>query len=272
MTLDVSRTQGTSAMAVSASPRNNNNLSFSISRLLETKGSPKNNSDPTVSEASFSAAAAKLVSKESPPESPLDVDDRSDRSEDDHDADEDVKVNDSDDSDDSEGRAEDSRKMSLAEYAAGVHHPQHQSIDWYALYALQQQQQQHPQLGLLPPGHSGPPGFSLPGRGPSTGGLPYLSYPSPAGGAVTTTSSSCGPPGYSTEPGQLNPSSLSPHHPHHPHHMQPHHPHMGGGVNSAFAALLEATVFKDRLAAGIILLPTHLLLFILASACSISNG
>jgi hypothetical protein len=27
---------------------------------------------------------------------------------------------------------------------------------------------------------------------------------------------------------------------------------MGGGVNSAFAALLEATVFKDRLAAGII--------------------
>jgi len=37
--------------------------------------------------------------------------------------------------------------------------------------------------------------------------------------------------------------------------MQPHHPHMGGGVNSAFAALLEATVFKDRLAAGIILLP-----------------
>lgn len=254
MTLDVSRIQGTSTMAVSAPPRNNNNnLSFSISRLLETKASSKNSSDQTPSEASLSAV--KLVSKESPPESPLDVDDRSDRSDDDHDADEDVKVNDSDDSDDSEGRMEDSRKMSLAEYAAAVHHPQHQSIDWYALYALQQQQQQHSQLGvgLLPPGHSGSAGF-LPGRGSSTGGLPYLSYPSPAGGSVTTTSSSCGPPGYSTGPGQLNPSSLSPHHPHHSHHMQPHphHPHMGGGVNSAFAALLEATVFKDRLAAGII--------------------
>lgn len=251
MTLDVSRMQGTSTMAVSVPSRNNNNnLSFSISRLLESKASPKIVDHQTPSDASIEAA--KLVNKESPPESPLDVDDHSDN-DDDHD--EDVKVNDSEDSDDSEGRAEDSaRKMSLAEYAAAVHHPQHQSIDWYALYALQQQQQQHQQLGagLLPPGHSGPAGF-LPGRGPSAGGLPYLSYPSPAGGVVTTTSSSCGPPGYSTGPGQLNPSSLSPHHPHHPHHIQPHphHPHINGGVNSAFAALLEATVFKDRLAAGI---------------------
>lgn len=263
MTLDGQLTC-TNKMAVSASPRTNttsgSGLSFSISRLLE-KASGNENVNPVTSletkpETAKATEASMLIDRESPPESPLDVDDTG---ADDSDDDEDVKVHDSGDEESAGSRPDDSK---MPDYSS---HPPHSSIgiDWYALYALQQQQQhqQHQQLpaGMIPSHlmqqHSSSAGFSASRGGPSgmlnlSAGT-YLSYPSTPGSTPNTTNSGgTSGPGY---PPPLGLSSSSQHSPLSPASL--HHHHMSGGLNpagipNAFAALLEATVFKDRLAAG----------------------
>jgi hypothetical protein len=271
-------------MAVSASPRTNNTtssagsgLSFSISRLLEkatandnsTSAHPleikpsatvKSNNNPKVT----AAAAELLLSRESPPESPLEVDDEMGEDMSDVDDDEDVKVNDSGDEESAGSRPDDSK---MPDYSS---HPPHPSmgIDWYALYALQQQQHQHQQHhGMIPSHlmqhHHNSGAFANSQRGGPSGSMlnmsagTYLSYPSTPGSTGTNAGSGGGassggyPGGPPPPPHGL--SSSSQHSPLSPASL--HHHHMSGGLNpagipNAFAALLEATVFKDRLAAG----------------------
>ena len=263
MTLDGQLTC-TNKMAVSASPRttSGSGLSFSISRLLEKASGNDNNpaSAPVPLETkpeTAKSAPEMLLDRESPPESPLEVDDDG-AGDDSDDDDEDVKVHDSGDEESAGSRRDDSK---MPDYSS---HPPHPSIgiDWYALYALQQQQQQQQHHQQLPPGMIPPHlmqqhssgGFSR-GSGPSgmlnlSAGT-YLSYPSTPGS--TPNGGSGGPPG-SGFPPPLGLSSSSQHSPLSPASLHHHH-HMSGGLNSAgipnaFAALLEATVFKDRLAAG----------------------
>lgn len=202
-----------SKMSVSITP-SRNSLSFSISRLLEKADEEKEletkpeEKDELMSEPDEEA--------ESGAES-VDVDDEDD---------EDVKVH---DSEDDEAGADSGRAM---DYSAGPnshpqpHHPAASGIDWYALYALQQQQQHPPGMfpaHLLPPGY---PSVRSSGGGPSSSA--YLSY---------STASGVAPPA-----GFPSTGSAPPDYQHH--HGNP------GGIPNAFAALLEATVFKDRLAAG----------------------
>lgn len=261
MTLDGQLTC-TNKMAVSASPRTNNSsgLSFSISRLLEKASG--NDTELLKPKPEASKTADMLLDRESPPESPLEVDDDNPVDDSDVDDDEDVKVNDSGDEESAGSRPEDSK---MPDYSS---HPPHPSIgiDWYALYALQQQQQQqhpqqHPQLppGMIPAHlmqqHNSASGFTAPRGGPS-GMLnlnpgAYLSYPSTPGSTASAGPGAPSGPGF---PHPLGLSSSSQHSPLSPASL--HHHHMSGGLNSAgipnaFAALLEATVFKDRLAAGI---------------------
>lgn len=277
MTLDGQLTR-TNKMAVSASsrPGATSGLSFSISRLLEKSTDSETNvaADPAPLETKPEAAkkTTMLLDRESPPESPLEVDDPvSIDSDEDNDDDEDVKVNDSGDEESAGSRPDDSK---LADYSS---HPPHSSIgiDWYALYALQQQQQQqhhhhqqqHPHLppGMIPAHlmqqhhHNSPAGFVNPRGGPSgmlnlSAGT-YLSYPSTPGSTPNPSAGGATPsgPGFPPPP-PLGLSSSSQHSPLSPASLHHHHMTNGGlnpaGIPNAFAALLEATVFKDRLAAG----------------------
>lgn len=253
----------TDKMAVSASPRTNttsgSGLSFSISRLLEKASS----SDDAAAAAMDLKPAVKnhkaadvLLNRESPPESPLDVDD--DMAEESDEDDEDVKVHDSGDEESTASRRDDSK---MADYSS---HPPHPSmgIDWYALYALQQQQQHQHHQGMIPSHlmqqhHNSGAGFAANRGGPSgmLNAGSYLSYPSTGPGSNPTNNGSAGAPA-APYPGHPPPHGLSSSSQHSP--LSPaslHHHHMNGGLNpagipNAFAALLEATVFKDRLAAG----------------------
>ncbi|XP_032784739.2 T-cell leukemia homeobox protein 3 [Daphnia magna] len=253
----------TDKMAVSASPRTNttsgSGLSFSISRLLEKASS----SDDAAAAAMDLKPAVKnhkaadvLLNRESPPDSPLDVDD--DMAEESDEDDEDVKVHDSGDEESTASRRDDSK---MADYSS---HPPHPSmgIDWYALYALQQQQQHQHHQGMIPSHlmqqhHNSGAGFAANRGGPSgmLNAGSYLSYPSTGPGSNATNNGSAGAPAASY-PGHPPPHGLSSSSQHSP--LSPaslHHHHMNGGLNpagipNAFAALLEATVFKDRLAAG----------------------
>jgi hypothetical protein len=277
MTLD-SQLSCTNKMAVSASPRTNTSagsgLSFSISRLLE-KASANDNSasahpvelKPSAtknSNANKVAAAAELLMnnhRESPPESPLEVDDDVGENEDsDVDDDEDVKVHDSGDEESAGSRPDDSK---MADYSS---HPPHPSmgIDWYALYALQQQQhQQQHHHGMIPSHlmqhHNSASGAFSNARGGPSGMLnmsagTYLSYPSTPGSTGTNAGSGGAPSAGYPGPPPLGLSSSSQHSPLSPASLHHHHMTNGGlnpaGIPNAFAALLEATVFKDRLAAG----------------------
>ena len=272
MTLD-SQVTCTNKMAVSASPRTNtasagSGLSFSISRLLEKASANDNSASAHPPEMKPSAAvknnpkvaaAELLLGKESPPESPLEVDDEAPEDSD-VDDDEDVKVNDSGDEESAGSRPDDSK---MPDYSS---HPPHPSmgIDWYALYALQQQQQQQQHHhGMIPSHlmqHHNSGAFANSRGGPSgmlnmSAGT-YLSYPSTPGSTGTNAGSGGAPSGPGGYPGPPPPHGLSSSSQHSP--LSPaslHHHHMSGGLNpagipNAFAALLEATVFKDRLAAG----------------------
>lgn len=230
--------------AVSAPPPvPRNSLSFSISRLLEKAGeSNGHRTDPVL-----------LVKPEAPAESKPEesTDDRStssvDVDDDDDDMmsgdDEDVKVH---DSDDEEGSSS-TNGRSLEYSSSHPHHPNSappSGIDWYALYALhQQQQQQHP-AGMFPPSHLIPPGYPGAGRGaPPPAG--YLSYPSSGTAGAAGAGGPAGPPppgGPAAGFPALPPGSGQ--------HPPDYHHHHQAGIPNAFAALLEATVFKDRLAAG----------------------
>lgn len=263
-------------MAVSAStrPGTTSGLSFSISRLLEKSTDSETHVavDPAPLDTKPETAKATgmlLDRDQSPPESPLEVDDdpadlESEDGHDNEEDDEDVKVNDSGDEESAGSRPDDSK---LADYSS---HPPHSSIgiDWYALYALQQQQQhQHHHQQHLPPGmipahlmqhNSAASGFSGHRGGPSgmlnlSAGA-YLSYPSTPGSTPNPSlngTTPSGPPGF---PPPLGLSSSSQHSPLSPASLHHHHMSNGGlnpaGIPNAFAALLEATVFKDRLAAG----------------------
>ena len=136
-------------------------------------------------------------------------------------------------------------------------------IDWYALYALQQQQQQQQHHhGMIPSHlmqHHNSAAFSSNRGGPSgmlnmSAGT-YLSYPSTPG-STGTNAGSVGAPSGGGYPGPppLGLSTSSQHSPLSPASLHHHHMTNGGlnsaGIPNAFAALLEATVFKDRLAAG----------------------
>ena len=129
MTLD-SQLTCTNKMAVSASPRTNttsagSGLSFSISRLLE-KATANDNSasahplevkpsatkNNNSSKVTTTAAAEMLMNnhRESPPESPLEVDDDvGENEESDAEDDEDVKVHDSGDDESAGSRPDDSK-------------------------------------------------------------------------------------------------------------------------------------------------------------------
>lgn len=232
-----------------------NTLSFSISRLLEKSGD-----DPA--DALPKGCGESLVDL-SPAESRHQMDDSDE---------EDIKVNDSDD--------DESTKITT-DYP--LHPAPSIGLDWYTLYALQhqhQQQQQHPHG----PGNSGNPhgapamfpshlmnsayvnvphstGSSASGSAAET----YLSYlnrslpGSTAAGSVSTSSTAAGFPAPMAQMqlGSLASAqeSLS------PANMQQRMVAVDGinsGIPNAFAALLEATVFKDRLAAGWIKFPTSL--------------
>jgi hypothetical protein len=285
MTLD-SQLTCTNKMAVSASPRTNttsagSGLSFSISRLLEKAtandnsasahplevkpSATKNNSNHS-SKVTTTAAAEMLMNnhRESPPESPLEVDDDvGENEESDVEDDEDVKVHDSGDDESAGSRPDDSK---MPDYSSHPPHPSMAGIDWYALYALQQQQQQQQQQqhhhGMIPSHlmqHHNSAAFSSNRGGPSgmlnmSAGT-YLSYPSTPG-STGTNAGSVGAPSGGGYPGPppLGLSTSSQHSPLSPASLHHHHMTNGGlnsaGIPNAFAALLEATVFKDRLAAG----------------------
>ena len=206
-----------------------NTLSFSISRLLETSSKSVENPGGSVS-----------------PEESHDPLDESDEEQDEEEEEEDIKVHDSE---------EESSRIA-ADY------PRHPApsigLDWYTLYALQQQQQhpQHPQHPQMMPSGMFPSHLMNAAylRGSASGsGLPesYLSYLNrslPGGGVSSGTPFSVAAPMAQM---QLPPAPES---------LAPANQHMiavdgiNSGINSgipnAFAALLEATVFKDRLAAG----------------------
>ena len=214
MTLVDRVSSGNKMASVGSATRNS--LSFSIQRLLEKSGD-----DP--------------ADGGSPEESHQQVDESDE---------EDIKVNDSDD--------DESAKIT-ADYP--IHPAPSIGLDWYALYALQQQQQQqqqqHPiQLpSAMFPSHlmnpsayvnvPHPAGSSASGSAAES----YLSYLSRSLSGSTPAGSVATPAGFAAPMGSFAPAqeSLS------PGSIQPIN---SGGIPNAFAALLEATVFKDRLAAG----------------------
>ena len=273
MTLEGPMMTGGKMATTSTSPKssgNNSGLSFSISRLLDT-------SDDVITRPSSSSNVNESNgrSKDAEESSSVDVDDE--ESCDDDDDEEDVKVNSSSDDEEDELRSSDP-KMMLDSQAIHSHHGPSSMMDWYTLYALQHQQQ-HPHLifpgHLINSGHQSPyPRVPNAGRPPGTASSPalfspasYLSYgpatPQSAAGINSGSSSFASPQPM---------SGLPPHSPLSPVSMAAHmaaaaaaaggaasapgsiHPPPGGinsaGIPNAFAALLEATVFKDRLAAG----------------------
>ena len=204
------KTSAAKMSSLSITQPSRNSLSFSISRLLE-----KAEEDQKEEASAKPEEKDEVMSEQDEDEEgSVEVDDSDD---------EDVKVHDSDD--------EEAGRSSM-DYPGGPQHQQHHpaasGIDWYALYALQQQQQHPP--GSIFPAHLLPPGYPssvrTSGGGPSSSA--YLSY---------STASGVAPPA-----GFPSAGSASQH---------PDYHHGGqGGIPNAFAALLEATVFKDRLAAG----------------------
>lgn len=232
--------QVSSKMAASVpSSGTRNALSFSISRLLEG-----NEDEPERPKDCESVA-------ESTPEEGRETPDNSD-------SDEDVKVHDSEDDEELMAAAE--RRRSGKIPAEEEDYPRYPApsigLDWYTFYALQQQQQQqqqHPLTSTMFPAHMIHSGYLRASHHPSSGSTPssgsYLSF---LNGNLAAGSSAAYPPPpppqmhvqglSSASGGSRSPSSQQ--------HMPAGMSHNSGAIPSAFAALLEATVFKDRIAAG----------------------
>ncbi len=262
----VSAAPTASALPAPPSVPRTNSLSFSISRLLEKAGHQPESQPIKSSQDVGIIKPEAIIRKKSISEevddshscasstSSVEVDAVGSDGEELADADDggDVKVNDSDDEEEENNSSSAGIMMSnrnLLDYSGGgAPHPhqQHAGIDWYALYALQQHSaatgggmfphHPPPHHHLLPPGYRHHPGAVS-----SSGGQQPNNPPPSSGGYGSYNSSSGGPP---PPPGF---PSLPPGSGQQPDYQQ----HPAGGIPNAFAALLEATVFKDRLAAGI---------------------